>query len=78
MFFFWWVLFLLLVALFVAIVPVWSYSRRWGYSPTALALLVLLGFLALTYIGSIGPWRPPGPPFHTHETPGAAHPGTPD
>ena len=67
--FFYGVLLLLLVALLVAVIPAWPYSRRWGYTPTAAALLVLLGFLVLTYIGYIGPWEQEGPPFRVEEGP---------
>jgi len=67
--FFWTILLLLLLALLVAIVPAWPYSRRWGYTPTALALLALIGFLALTYVGYIGPWVQEGPPFNVEEGP---------
>ena len=72
--FFWTILFLLLIALLVAIVPAWPYSRRWGYAPTAVALLVLIVFLALTYIGYIGPWVQEGPPFNVEEGPAATAP----
>jgi hypothetical protein len=61
--YFWIFLFLLLLVLLIACVPVWPYSRRWGYTPTAAALLVLLGFMVLSYIGYIGPWTQEGPPF---------------
>ena len=61
--YFWIFLFLLLLVLLVACVPVWPYSRRRGYTPTAVALLVLLGFMVLSYVGSIGPWTQEGPPF---------------
>ena len=51
----------------------WSPSsrpdRRWGYAPTAAALLVLLGFLVLTYIGYLGSWQQQGPPFLVEEGP---------
>ena len=40
----------------------WPWGR-WGYTPTVTAVLVLLGFLALTYVGYIGPWEQAGPPF---------------
>jgi hypothetical protein len=61
--YFWTFLFLLLLALLVAVVPVWPYSRRWGYAPTAVAVVVLVGLLVLSYIGYIGPWQQAGPPF---------------
>ena len=65
---FWTFLLLFLVALLIASIPAWPYSRRWGYTPTATAMLVLLGFLALTYVGYIGPWEQAGPPFYVEET----------
>jgi Protein of unknown function (DUF3309) len=61
--YFWAFLFLLLLALLIAVVPVWPYSRRWGYAPTLVAVAVLIGLLALSYIGYIGPWQQDGPPF---------------
>src|SRR5687768_4382603 len=67
--FFYGVLFLLLIALLIAVIPAWPYSRRWGLTPAAAALLVLLGFLVLTYIGYIGPWEQEGPPFDVEEGP---------
>lgn len=66
---FWVFLALLLLALLVATVPVWPYSRRWGYAPVSIAILVLLVFLVLTYIGYIGPWEQAGPPFLVDEGP---------
>jgi hypothetical protein len=56
-------LFLLLLALLIAVVPIWPYSRRWGYTPTLVAVAMLVGLLALSYIGYIGPWQQVGPRF---------------
>ena len=78
MFSFWAFLALFLVVLLVAVVPAWPYSRRWGYTPTAVALLVLLGFFVLTYIGYIGPWRQAGPPYGVQETPAQGAPAKSD
>ena len=75
---FWAFLCLFLVALLLAVIPAWPYSRRWGYTPTAMAGLVLLGFLVLTYIGYIGPWVQQGPPFYVDEAPVDPDPGIPD
>ena len=75
---FWSFLFLLLVALLIAWVPVWPYSRRWRYTPTALAVLVLLGFMVpsyVGYIGYIGPWTQAAPPFDVEEAPDGAEEG---
>lgn len=60
---FWTFLTLFLVALLIAVVPVWPYSRRWGYAPTLAAALVFLAFLLLVYVGYIGPWSQAGPPY---------------
>lgn len=76
---FWVFLLLLLIALVIATVPVWPYSRRWGYVPTGVAVGIVLVFLLLTYIGYIGPWTQPGPPYLVEEGPdgggGPAPPG---
>ena len=74
---FWVFLALLLVALLIATVPVWPYSRRWGYAPVSIAILVLLVFLVLTYIGYIGPWQQAGPPFLVEEGPIPEEPAEP-
>jgi hypothetical protein len=60
---FWIFLFIFLVALLVAVIPVWPYSTRWGYAPTVGALVVLLAFLLLVYVGYMGPWTQAGPPY---------------
>lgn len=65
--YFWIFLFALLAVLLIASVPVWPYSRRWGYAPTAIALLLLFGFMVLSYVGYIGPWTQEGPPFLAEE-----------
>jgi len=65
--YFWIFLFALLAVLLIATVPVWPYSRRWGYTPTAVALLLLLGFMVVSYVGYIGPWTQAGPPFGVEE-----------
>lgn len=67
--FLYFVLLLLLIALLIAVIPAWPYSRKWGLTPTAAALLVLLGFLVLTYVGYIGPWEQEGPPYDVEEGP---------
>lgn len=68
---FWTFLGVFLVVLLIAVVPVWPYSRRWGYAPTLGAVVVLLAFLVLVYFGYIGPWSQAGPPFYVEEGPEA-------
>jgi len=58
----------LLIALLFAVVPAWPYRRRWRYTPSAAALIALLVFLVLSYIGEIGPWDE-GPPYDIEEGP---------
>jgi len=44
-----WLLFLLFILLFVAALPSWPYSRRWGYRPSGglgfVLLIILLAWL---------------------------------
>ncbi len=49
---------LILIVLFAATVPVYPYSRRWGYSPMSLILLIVAFWLILIYFGWIAMWWP--------------------
>lgn len=46
-----WILLILLVILLLAAVPVWPYSRSWGYYPSGGLGLVLLILLILLLFG---------------------------
>lgn len=46
---FWLILFLLVA--FFATLPAWPYSRRWGYCPSSVALIISAVFLALISLG---------------------------
>lgn len=52
------VILLLLIALLIALIPVWPYSREWGYFPGGvIAALVILWFL-LIWFGYVAIWYP--------------------
>lgn len=59
---FWILLFLL--ALLIAVLPTYPYSRGWGYWPGGILLALLILWLLLIYFGTIAfwwPWAPPPP-----------------
>lgn len=41
------IVFIALVVLLIVVLPVWPYSRRWGYYPVAVVGLLLILLLAL-------------------------------
>jgi len=47
------VLILVLVLLLIGVVPVWPYSRAWGYYPSGLLGVVLLVLILLLLIGRL-------------------------
>lgn len=49
----WWLLIILLVILLIASVPVYPYSRAWGYSPLGVIVAILLVLLLLVLFGVI-------------------------
>lgn len=40
-----------LLFLAVALLPVWPFSRRWGYAPSAAAGVLLVGLIGLLQLG---------------------------
>ncbi|MDN2568147.1 DUF3309 family protein [Aquibium sp. A9E412] len=56
-----WTLLLVLVLLIVAL-PVYPYSRGWGYWPSGLLLVLFLFWILLLYLGAIAFWWPWAPP----------------
>jgi hypothetical protein len=54
---FWTFLLLLLLALLIASIAGWPYSRRWGIRRPRPCC-------SCCYVGYIGPWEQAGPPFH--------------
>lgn len=36
---------LMMIVLFVGMLPSWSYSRGWGYAPSGVLMLLLVGFV---------------------------------
>ena len=57
-------LLLILIALFMAGLPTWGYSRNWGYGPSSGVGLVLLMVLVLLLLGHLGAGR--SPVYHRH------------
>lgn len=47
------VLLVVVIALLVAALPAWSYSRRWGYGPSGALAGVLLVLVALLLLGHV-------------------------
>ncbi|WP_372623580.1 DUF3309 family protein [Falsiroseomonas sp.] len=47
------IIFLVLLALIIAALPTWPYSRRWGYGPVGGATALLVLFLLLVWFGII-------------------------
>lgn len=47
------ILFIVLVLLLLAALPVWPYSRRWGYAPGGLLGFLLLVLLILWVAGIV-------------------------
>lgn len=40
-----------LLTLSIALLPVWPFSREWGYTPSALTGVLLVGLIGLLRIG---------------------------
>ena len=47
------VLIVVLVLLLIGVVPVWPYSRAWGYYPSGVLGVVLLALILLLLIGRV-------------------------
>lgn len=47
------VLLVILVLIILGAVPVWPYSRSWGYGPSGILGLILVIFLVLLLLGGI-------------------------
>jgi uncharacterized BrkB/YihY/UPF0761 family membrane protein len=54
----WTLILLLLVVLLVATIPVYPYSRGWGYYPTSVLALILIVYLLLIWFGLVALWYP--------------------
>jgi Protein of unknown function (DUF3309) len=57
----WTLVLFLLTLLLIATLPIYPYSRRWGYLPAgviALLLIVVLALIGLDYITLWYPWAP--------------------
>lgn len=61
--FFWFIVFVLLLVMLIGAWPAWPYAetRDWGYTPSAIAALLLVVFLLLVWLGMIAVWWPWGP-----------------
>lgn len=47
------ILFFITVALAVAVLPKWSYSKTWGYVPASVTAVVAVALFVLAYTGRI-------------------------
>ncbi|MEF3077362.1 DUF3309 family protein [Methylobacter sp. Wu1] len=47
------ILLIILVLILLGAVPIWPYSRGWGYGPSSILGLVLVVFLILLLLGAI-------------------------
>jgi hypothetical protein len=47
------VLLVILVLIILGVVPLWPYSRSWGYGPSGILGLILVIFLVLLLLGGI-------------------------
>lgn len=47
------VLLIILILVILGAVPVWPYSRGWGYGPSGILGLVLIVFLILLLLGAV-------------------------
>ena len=55
-------LFVVLLILLVGLLPMYGYSRSWGYYPSSIVGIVLLSLIFLMWFGVIAfawPWRAP-------------------
>jgi hypothetical protein len=46
-------LLVILVLIILGVVPIWPYSRSWGYGPSGILGLILVIFLVLLLVGGI-------------------------
>jgi hypothetical protein len=46
-------LFLLLIVLVMALLPAWSYSRRWGYLPSAVVAVLMSLLIIMAVSGRL-------------------------
>lgn len=60
--FLWFVILIFLVVVLIGTWPTWPYAetRKWGYTPSALAALFLIAFFFLLWFGIIAVWWPWG------------------
>ena len=47
------ILLIILVAVLLAVLPVWPYSRGWGVFPTGLVGVIILLLLLLMFLGKL-------------------------
>ncbi|MGJ0430501.1 DUF3309 family protein [Methylobacter sp.] len=47
------VLLVILILILLGVVPIWPYSRGWGYGPSSILGLVLVVFLILLLLGAV-------------------------
>jgi hypothetical protein len=44
---------IILILILLGVVPIWPYSRSWGYGPSGILGLVLIVFLILLLLGAV-------------------------
>jgi hypothetical protein len=47
------ILMIILILILLGVVPIWPYSRSWGYGPSGILGLVLIVFLILLLLGAV-------------------------
>lgn len=57
----WTLILVLLIVLLVATLPVYPYSRSWGYYPTSVLAVLLIVFFVLVWVGYATLWYPWAP-----------------
>ena len=57
----WTLLLVLLIVLLAATLPVYPYSRGWGYYPTSVLAVLLIVFFVLVWVGYATLWYPWAP-----------------
>ena len=60
----WTVVLVLLIVFLILALPIWPFSRVWGYYPSGLITAALIVLLLLTFFGYLTLWYPWAPAFY--------------